>query len=211
MGCNPQDYGVMDLPVPRHSSHKYREEEERKNVPGKFARPGHGKSGRETIHAPMDLSRTNPDRKERKPFCPAGCPNREEGSTAPSETKPLVNHCYPYGKQGGFHMKRFGIVTALALVLAGMAFVADASTIKPGEVRIATGKVSAIDSASNALVMESPTSKGMMTVGVTMKKGASIMEKSRAISLGDLKVGKTVALRYTRENGRLIGMSVRAL
>jgi hypothetical protein len=198
-------------PSSRHPSHKYREEEERKNVPGEFARPGRGKSGRETIHAPMDPSRTNPDRKERKPFCRAGCLNREEGCTATSGTKPSVNHWYPFGKQGGFHIRQFGIVTALALVLAGMAFVADASTIKPGEVRIATGKVSAIDPGSNALVMESPTSKGMMAIGVTMKEGAPIMEKSRAIRLGDLKAGETVTLRYTRENGRLIGMSLKAL
>jgi hypothetical protein len=82
--------------------------------------------------------------------------------------------------------------------------------IKPGEVRIATGKVSAIDPASRALVMESPTSKGMMSGGVTRKEGASIMKKSRAISLGDLKAGETVTLRYLRENGRLIGMNVKA-
>jgi hypothetical protein len=91
-----------------------------------------------------------------------------------------------------------------------MAFVANASTIHPGEVRITTGKVLAIDSGANALVMESPTGKGPLTVGVTMKEDAAIRKANKAVGLGALKVDEPVTLTYTQENSRLIGLEVTA-
>lgn len=96
------------------------------------------------------------------------------------------------------------------LALAGMVSVAGASTIQSGEVRTVTGKVSAVDVGARALVMKAPTAKGKLTVGVTLKEDAPITKDKRKVALDDLKMDETVTLRYTRENGRLIGLAVRA-
>lgn len=107
-------------------------------------------------------------------------------------------------------MKTMVFRLAFVLALAGMVSVAGASTIQTGEVRTVTGKVSAVDAGAGVLVMEAPTAKGMLTVGVTMKEGAPITKDKRKVTLDDLKVDETVTLKYTRENGRLIGLAVRA-
>ncbi len=107
-------------------------------------------------------------------------------------------------------MRTSGFRTAFVLALFGTVTVADASTIRPGEVRMATGKVVAIDWDASSLVMESPTGKGMLTVGVTMKKGALIRKNKRAVGLADLKEDEPVTLKYTRDNDRLIGLEIAA-
>jgi hypothetical protein len=97
----------------------------------------------------------------------------------------------------------FFLVLLLAVSVAG-------ETIRPGEVRTAVGTVSAVDIQSSALVVETPTAKGDLTVGVTMKKDAPIMRKGKNVGLRDLKVGETVTVKYGRDGDMLVGLEVRA-
>ncbi|UCG39473.1 MAG: hypothetical protein JSV00_04420 [bacterium] len=103
--------------------------------------------------------------------------------------------------------RKITILTAVALLLAA---VAAAGTIAPGETRQAVGTISAVEPAAGAVVVEAPVEAGMLTVGVTMDKGASISRKGAAIGLGDLKVGEKVTLTYTRQGDRLVGLEIRA-
>jgi hypothetical protein len=97
----------------------------------------------------------------------------------------------------------FFLVLLLAVSVAG-------ETIRPGEVRTAVGTVSAVDIQSSALVVETPTAKGDLTVGVTMKKDAPILRKGKNVGLRDLKVGETVTVKYGRDGDMLVGLEVRA-
>ena len=97
----------------------------------------------------------------------------------------------------------FFLVLLLAVSLAG-------KTIQPGEVRTAVGTLSAVDIQSSALVVETPTAKGDLTVGVTMKKDAPVLRKGKNVGLRDLKVGETVTVRYGRDGDMLVGLEVRA-
>jgi len=97
----------------------------------------------------------------------------------------------------------FFLVLLLAVSVAG-------ETIRPGEIRTAVGTVSAVDIQSSALVVETPTAKGDLTVGVTMKKDAPIMRKGKNVGLRDLKVGETVTVKYGRDGDMLVGLEVRA-
>ncbi len=72
------------------------------------------------------------------------------------------------------------------------------------------GTVSAVDLTAAAVVVEAPIEAGMLTVGVTMKKGAAITRKGSAIGLNDIKVGDKVTLTYTREGDRLVGLDIKA-
>ena len=83
-----------------------------------------------------------------------------------------------------------------------------AANIEPGESRIAVGKVGAVDLQASALVVGAPVEGGMLTVGVTMKEGASVTRDGRATGFEDLRPGDWVKLKYTREGDRLIGLEV---
>lgn len=100
-----------------------------------------------------------------------------------------------------------GLVFALVLLVAVSTA---AKTIQPGEVRTAMGTVSAVDVQSSALVVEAPTAKGTLTVGVTMNKDATVTRKGKHVNLGDLQVGEKVTIRYTRDGDMLVGLEVRA-
>lgn len=97
----------------------------------------------------------------------------------------------------------FFLVLLLAVSVAG-------ETIQPGEVRTAVGTVSAVDIQSSALVVETPTAKGDLTVGVTMKKDGPVLRKGKNVGLRDLKVGETVTVKYGRDGDMLVGLEVRA-
>lgn len=101
------------------------------------------------------------------------------------------------------------LLISMALLLLAAA-VATAGTITPGETRQAVGTVSAVDLASSSVVVEAPIEAGLLTVGVTMKKDATVTRKGAAIRLADIKVGDKVTLTYTREGDRLIGVDIRA-
>ena len=97
----------------------------------------------------------------------------------------------------------FFLVLLIAVSVAG-------KTIEPGEIRTAVGTVSAIDVEQSALVVEAPTAKGDLTIGMTMKKDAPVMRRGKKVSLRDLKVGEKVTVRYGREDNMLVGLEVRA-
>ncbi len=104
-------------------------------------------------------------------------------------------------------LRKISILTAIVLLVVATAA---AGTITPGETRRAVGTISAVEPASGSLVVEAPIEAGMLTVGVTMDKGASISRKGAVIGLADLKVGEKVTLTYTRQGDRLIGLEVKA-
>lgn len=83
--------------------------------------------------------------------------------------------------------------------------IATARTIAPGEVRVVKGKVTAVEVEHNALVVDAKIAKGVLTVGVTVDARTAF---SKGKSLGDIKVGDTVTLKYTREDGQLIAKSI---
>ena len=97
----------------------------------------------------------------------------------------------------------FFLVLLMAVSIAG-------KTIQPGEVRTAVGTVSAVDVPHSALVVETPTARGDLTIGVTMKKDAPVTRKGKNVNLGDLKVGETVTVQYGREADMLVGLEVHA-
>ena len=97
----------------------------------------------------------------------------------------------------------FFLVLLMAASVAG-------KTIQPGEVRTAVGTVSAVDIQHSALVVETHTAKGELTIGVTMKEGAPVLRKGKNVSLGDLKVGEKVTVKYGRDDDMLVGLEVHA-
>ncbi len=99
----------------------------------------------------------------------------------------------------------------LPLIAAGviLAFsVATAATIQPGEVRVVEGRISAIDVAYRAVVVEVPTPKGDLTVGVTLEESVRPRVDGRTVALSELSVGERARLKYTRRDGRLIGLDL---
>ncbi len=106
-------------------------------------------------------------------------------------------------------MKKIASCLIFSLVLV-VAVSAAGKTIQPGEVRTATGTVSAVDVNSSAVVVEAPTAKGMLTVGVTMGKDGTVTRKGKKVGLPDLKVGEKVTIKYTRDGDMLVGLEVRA-
>lgn len=106
-------------------------------------------------------------------------------------------------------MKKTAACLFFFLVLF-MAVSVTGKTIQPGEVRTAVGTVSAVDAQQSALVVETPTAKGDLTIGVTLKKDVPVTRKGKNVSLGDLKVGEEVTVKYGREGDTLVGLEVRA-
>lgn len=95
-----------------------------------------------------------------------------------------------------------GIAVVAWLFLIG---IATARTIAPGEVRVVRGTVTAVDVEHNALVIDAKVAKGILTVGVTVDARTAFSEGK---SLGNMKVGDTVTLKYGREDSRLIAKSI---
>lgn len=86
-----------------------------------------------------------------------------------------------------------------------------ASTIAEGEVRIAKGVVSSIDEKHGSVVVEAPTAVGELTIGVTLLESVKPTTKDgQKVNLSEI-VGKRALLKYTREEGRLLGLAVNVL
>lgn len=81
-------------------------------------------------------------------------------------------------------------------------------TIAPGQIRVVEGTVSAVDIAHRAVVVAAPTPKGELTVGVTLAAGVEPARSGKPISLSDVAVGERAVLRYSREDGRLVGLAL---
>lgn len=82
-----------------------------------------------------------------------------------------------------------------------------AATIAPGQTRTIVGPVSAVDLQGRGLVLEIPTRKGNLTVGVTVTESTKF---ARGMSLENLKVGEKIRLTYTltADTDRLVALSV---
>ncbi len=99
----------------------------------------------------------------------------------------------------------------LPLIAAGLILavsVAMAATIQPGEVRVVEGRISAVDVAYRAVVVEVPTPKGELTVGVTLDEAVRPRVDGRFVALSDLSVGERARLTYTRRDDRLVGLEL---
>jgi len=102
-------------------------------------------------------------------------------------------------------MKARYIISITIFMGIFFAGIVTARTIAPGEIRVVKGKVTAVDVEHNALVVDTKIAKGILTVGVTIDARTTF---SKGKSLEDIKVGDTVILKYTREDGRLIAKSI---
>lgn len=104
------------------------------------------------------------------------------------------------------------IRTAAVSLLAALglaAGVARAGTIAPGETRTVEGKVVAVDVAHRAVVVDVPSARGALTVGVTLQEGVQPLRNGKSMSLSDLTVGESAHLTYTRREGKLLGLELR--
>jgi len=100
------------------------------------------------------------------------------------------------------------ILCVVAVAALGLPLLAWGATIAPGEIRVVEGRISAVDVAYRAVVVEVPTPKGDLTVGVTLADTVTPRVDGRRLSLSDLSVGETARLKYTRKDDRLIGLDL---
>ncbi len=100
------------------------------------------------------------------------------------------------------------ILFIVAIVALGLPLLAWGATIAPGEIRVVEGRISAVDVAYRAVVVEVPTPKGELTVGVTLADTVTPRADGQPIPLSELSVGETARLKYTREDGRLVGLDL---
>ena len=101
-------------------------------------------------------------------------------------------------------MPILGFTTLTALILS-LPILGCSETIALGQTRTVQGPVSAVDVEGRGLVLEVPTPKGKWTVGVTITNSTKFHD---SLTLRDLKVGESIRLEYTRQNDRLIGVSI---
>jgi hypothetical protein len=78
--------------------------------------------------------------------------------------------------------------------------------MSPGQIRTVEGTVSAVDVAHRSVVLHVPSPKGELTVGVTLGDATVPTVKRVEISLAEVRVGDKATLKYTRQDGRLVGL-----
>lgn len=100
------------------------------------------------------------------------------------------------------------VKAALLVGVAGLPSAAMSATIAPGQVRSVEGKVSAVDAAGRAVVVEIPSGKGPLAVGVTLDKSVAPKVAGKPAKLEDVAVGKRARLKYTRKDGELVGLDL---
>lgn len=96
--------------------------------------------------------------------------------------------------------------TLFAIIL--LSFPAMAETIAPGQTRVAVGKLVAVSPAHGSVVVEMPTDKGPLIVGVTLNEGVKPSLNGKPAALKDLPTGLNARLTYTREGDRLLGTAL---
>lgn len=100
-------------------------------------------------------------------------------------------------------------VAAFLLGFSTLPAPSSAGTIAPGQVRVVEGKITAVDVAYRAVVMDVATAKGPMTVGVTLDESVTPTSDGTSVLLRDIAVGERAVLKYTRQDGRLVGLELR--
>lgn len=106
---------------------------------------------------------------------------------------------------------RFHVSARLLCLLAALVLgigPAAARTIAVGEERVVEGTITAVDVAYRTVVIDVDTAKGPLTVGVTLDAGVTPRSNGDRVALGALSVGQTAVLRYTRRDGRLVGLDL---
>ncbi|MHB8762827.1 MAG: hypothetical protein ACYDA8_00565 [Deferrisomatales bacterium] len=103
---------------------------------------------------------------------------------------------------------RWVFLASPLFVLALGVLGASATTIAPGEVRAVEGTVTAVDLAHRSVVLDVATAKGPLTVGATLAPDAGLRSSKGPVDLGAVSVGDRARLRYTREDGRLVGLEL---
>lgn len=83
-----------------------------------------------------------------------------------------------------------------------------AATLPAGEARVAEGSVSAVDVAHRAVVIEVPTPKGDLTVGVTLEDEVVPRAGGATVPLENIRIGEKARLKYRRTDGRLVGLEL---
>ena len=98
--------------------------------------------------------------------------------------------------------------TALVLGLGVLPLSATAGTIGEGQVRVVEGKISAVDPKARAVVVEVPSKKGDMTVGVTLEQAVTPKSDGKPVNLEDVAAGNRARLKYTRKGDQLVGLEL---
>ncbi len=101
--------------------------------------------------------------------------------------------------------------TAVFVGLAALPFAAFGATIEPGQTRVVEGKISAVDAANRAVVVQVPGKGGGVTVGVTLDASVTPKIGGKPAKLEDVAVGHRVRLKYTRKDGELRGVDLNVL
>ena len=83
-----------------------------------------------------------------------------------------------------------------------------AATLEVDQTRTAEGAVSAVDLAHRAVVIEVPTPKGDLTVGVTLEDKVVPRTGDTPVALDDVRIGEKARLKYMRRDGRLVGLDL---
>lgn len=106
----------------------------------------------------------------------------------------------------GYLSSVFGFLAFTALILS-FPVSGTAATISPGQTRTVAGPVSAVDLQGRGLVLEIPTVKGNLTIGVTVTEATKF---ARGMSLENLEIGQKIRLTYTRtkDTDRLVAVSI---
>ena len=103
--------------------------------------------------------------------------------------------------------RRWSFQIAVFLALAAV-MSARSATIEPGEKRVVRGTVTAVDLAYRSVVVDVDLGARTLTVGVTLPADVSPRRDGQTVPLSEVQVGDTVELKYTREEGRLVGLGV---
>jgi hypothetical protein len=97
-------------------------------------------------------------------------------------------------------MKRFQVVILVAVVFSFF-LVNAVAAVEAGIMRVATGKVTAVDPGGKGIVVsEKIGGKETMDVGTIVDKDTVIKVKGKKAPLNDIAVGDTVTIRYLKSD-----------
>lgn len=103
-------------------------------------------------------------------------------------------------------MKR--ALVALFLAIVALPAWVSAGTIEVGEVRTVQGKVIAVDVVNRTVVLEVKTDKGPLVASAEFDEAVSPKAGAKSLTWDAVPVGGKAKLRYTRRDGRLVGLDL---
>lgn len=104
--------------------------------------------------------------------------------------------------------RTIAVLLRAALLVVVTASMGLGGTIAPGQSRVVEGKVAAVDVAHRSVLVEVPRPEGALTVGVTLDAGVEPQARGKPLPLSQIAIGDGAVLRYTRQDGRLIGLGL---